>query len=208
MKQRHTQGCRRRIPNRIRDEPHHLWYLLHHILDVAHPGYGLGFTDDIFECAFASSRLACLRSIETANPGFVASVKAVYANPTHLQDPALLTPVRQLASALLRVDPQFLTDNRMEAEYQDLRKLQGVFLRPRKVKRTEALEAKLKGNNVLATIYESGKSKEAGAWLGAIPKTEALTMSAANFRTAFRNRLLVPRRVSLLRMAAQNSGCC
>ena len=80
----------------------------------------------------------------------------------------------------------------MGAEYQDLRKLQGRFLRPRKELRTAAVEAQLLANNVLNTIYQSGKSKEAGAWLGAIPKTEALTMSASEFRTAFRNRLLIP----------------
>jgi hypothetical protein len=90
------------------------------------------------------------------------------------------------------VDPTFLQDDWTGAEYKDLRKLQGRFLRPRKEKRTVAVEALLLANNVLNTIYQSGKSKEAGAWLGAIPKTEALTMSASEFWTAFRNRLLIP----------------
>ena len=66
----------------------------------------------------------------------------------------------------------------MSAEYKDLRKLQGLFLRPRKVLRTEAVETQLKSNNVYNTIYQSGKSKEAGAWLGAVPKTS--TTSATN----------------------------
>jgi hypothetical protein len=56
----------------------------------------------------------------------------------------------------------------------------------------EALEQQLLPHNVYTTIYQSGKSKEAGARLGAIPKTEALTMPAQEFRTVFRNRLLIP----------------
>jgi hypothetical protein len=42
------------------------------------------------------------------------------------------------------------------------------------------------------TIYLSGKSVEACAWLDAIPKSEAQTLSPSEFRTAFRNRLLIP----------------
>jgi hypothetical protein len=33
-------------------------------------GAGLGFADDIPDCAFAASKIACLRSIETANPQY------------------------------------------------------------------------------------------------------------------------------------------
>ena len=224
---------------RLKGDPHHLWYLLRHILgskftylfrgiapefvqplvdclttlqretceilaqcetisdlsfDLARiqEGAGLGFADDIPECAFAASKLASLRSIESANSGFVEAVKNVYSHPEVLTDENIPLPARQLASALLAVDPTFLMDDRMSAEYKDLRKLQGVFLRPRKELRTEAVETQLKTNNVYDTIYQSGKSKEAGAWLGAIPKTEALTMLASEFRTAFRNRLLIP----------------
>jgi hypothetical protein len=151
-------------------------------------GAGLGFADDIPECAFAASKLACLRSIESINEGYLKVVKRVCSKPKLLQEPGIPLPGRQLASALLAVDPTFLQDDWTGAEYKDLRKLQGRFLRPRKEKRTAAVEALLLANNVLNTIYQSGKSKEAGAWLGAIPKTEALTMSASEFRTAFRNR--------------------
>ena len=155
-------------------------------------GAGLGFADDIPECAFAASKLACLRSIEAANSGFVAVVKEVFSHPESINNPAIPLPVRQLASALLAVDQTFLLDDRMNAEYKDLRKLQGFFLRPRKELRTAVVENTLKSNNVFNTIYQSGKSKEAGAWLGAVPKTEALTMLASEFQTAFRNRLLIP----------------
>eukprot|EP01036_Dinobryon_divergens_P061859 gene61859-biopygen30604 len=155
-------------------------------------GAGLGFADDIPECAFAASKLASLRSIESANAGFVGTVKEVYAHPETADATAIPLPARQLASALRAVDPTFLLDDRMSAEYKDLRKLQGLFLRPRKELRTEAVETQLNSNNVLNTIYLSGKSKEAGAWLGAIPKTEALTILASEFQTAFRNRLLIP----------------
>ena len=67
----------------------------------------------------------------------------------------------------------------MSAEYKDLRKLQGLFLRPRKVLRTEAVETQLKSNNVYNTIYQSGKSKEAGAWLGAVPKTSTTSATSS-----------------------------
>ena len=33
-------------------------------------GAGLSFADDIPDCAFAASKIACLRSIEMANPGY------------------------------------------------------------------------------------------------------------------------------------------
>ena len=59
----------------------------------------------------------------------------------------------------------------MSAEYKDLRKLLGLFLRPRKEEaRTATVETPLKSNNVFNTIYQSGKSLGA-----AVPKTEALT---------------------------------
>jgi hypothetical protein len=92
----------------------------------------------------------------------------------------------------------------MSAEYKDLRKLQGLFLRPRKESRTAAVENQLKANNVHNTIYQSDKSKEAGAWLGPIPKTEALTMLASEFQTAFWNRLLIPQ---LQLIAHETYGC-
>ena len=67
-----------------------------------------------------------------------------------------------------------------------------MFLAPQKVARTAAVEALLRPNSVFNTIYQSGKSPKARAWLDAIPKTKALTMSPSEFRTAFRNRLLIP----------------
>jgi len=70
--------------------------------------------------------------------------------------------------------------------------LQSVFLAPQKVVRTAVVEDLLRPNSVHNTIYQSGKSPEARAWLDAIPKTEALTMSPSEYRTAFRNRLLIP----------------
>ena len=42
------------------------------------------------------------------------------------------------------------------------------------------------------TIYESGRSMEAWAWLDKIPKPEAQTMLPSEFRTAFRNRFMIP----------------
>ena len=47
-------------------------------------------------------------------------------------------------------------------------------------------------NYIHNTIYQSGKSSEARAWLDAVPKTGALTMSPSEFRTAFWNQLLIP----------------
>jgi hypothetical protein len=45
---------------------------------------------------------------------------------------------------------------------------------------------------MFSTIYQSDKSIEARAWFDAIPKSEAQTMLPSEFRTAFRNRLLIP----------------
>ena len=225
---------------RLKDEPHHLWYLLKHILaskftylfrgippgfaqpladclthlhretceilaqcetipdisfDLARirEGAGLGYADDLPDSAFAASKIASLRSIEQSNPGFLDAVKAVFEKgPAACHDLAFSLPTRQLASSLLAVDPTFLQDDHQGQDYSGLRKLQSVFLAPQKVARTAAVEALLRPNSVHNTIYQSGKSPEARAWLDAIPKTEALTMSPSEFRTAFRNRLLIP----------------
>ena len=45
-------------------------------------GAGLGYADDLLDSAFAASKIASLRSIEHANPGFLDSVKAVFAAGT------------------------------------------------------------------------------------------------------------------------------
>ena len=148
---------------RLEGDPHHLWYLLRHILgskftylfrgiapefaqqlvdclttlqretckilaqcetisdlsfDLARisEGAGLGFAEDISECAFAASKLACLRSIKSANLGFVAAVKELYSHPEALRAVDIPLSARQLASALLAVDPTFLLDDSMSAE--------------------------------------------------------------------------------------------
>eukprot|EP01035_Chromulina_nebulosa_P027113 gene27113-35611_t len=56
----------------------------------------------------------------------------VYSIPEELPNLDIPLSARKLASTLLAFDPLFLQDDRMTAEYSDLRKLQGVFLRPRK----------------------------------------------------------------------------
>ncbi len=156
-------------------------------------GAGLGFADDIPECAFAASRLACLQSIEAANPGFSETVQNVVARGEELlQHPIILLPARQFAAALLAVVPAFTIEEYSSMDYSELRKRQGWFLLPRKEERTAAVESQISQNNVFNTIYQSGKSVEAREWLDAIPKSEAQTLSPSEFRTAFRNRLLIP----------------
>ena len=226
--------------HRLKEEPHHLWYLLKHILaskftylfrgipprfaqpladclthlhretceilaqcetipdisfDLARirEGAGLGYADELLDSAFAASRIASLRSIEQVNPGYTDAVKAVFeAGIAACHDSAFPLPARQLASSLLAVDPTFLQDDHQGQDYSGLRKLQSVFLAPQKAARTAVIEDLLRPNNLHNTIYQSGKSPEARAWLDAVPKTEALTMSPSEFRTAFRNRLLIP----------------
>jgi hypothetical protein len=110
----------------------------------------------------------------------------------YLHHPDILLPARQFAAALLAVDPAFSVEEYSTEEYGELRKLQGRFLLPRKEERTAVVEAQIRQNNVFNTIYQSGKSVEARAWLDAIPKSDAQTLSPSEFRTAFRNRLLIP----------------
>ena len=168
-------SCEWRLASqRLKNEPHHLWYLLKHILAAkftylfrgippgyAHPladcltelhretceilaqletipdlsfdlaqireGAGLGFADDMLDCAFAASKIASLRSIEQANPGYLDAVKTVYAaGSTACNDLTIPLPVRQLASSLLAVDPTFLEDDRQGQDYSELHKLQSA----------------------------------------------------------------------------------
>jgi hypothetical protein len=231
--------------HRLKDEPHHLWNLLKHILASKFtylfrgipPGFvqpladclthlhretsceilaqsetipnisfdnlariregaGLGYADDLLDSAFAASKITSLRSIEQGNPGYLASVKAVFkAGTAACHDSAFPLPARQLASSLLAVHPTFLQNDHQGQNYSGLRKLQSAFLALQKVARTVVVvEGLLCSNNVQNTIYQSGKSPdEARAWLDAVPnKTEALTMSSSEFWTAFRDRLLIP----------------
>jgi hypothetical protein len=174
--------------HRLKDEPHHLWYLLKHILaskftylfrgippgfaqpladcltnlyretceilaqcetipdisfDLARirEGAGLGYADDLLDSAFAASKIASLRSIEQVNPGYLASVKAVFeAGTAACHDLAFPLPARQLASSLLAIDPTFLQDDHQGQDYSGLRKLQSAFLAPQKVARTVVVE--------------------------------------------------------------------
>ena len=134
-----------------------------------------------------------LRSIEQVNPGFLDSVKAVFeARTAACHDLAFSLPARQLASSFLAVNPTFLQDDHQGQDCNGLRKLQSVLLAPQKVARTAVVETVLRPNSIHNTIYQSGKSPEAPVWLDAVPKTEALTLSPSEFRTAFRNRFLIP----------------
>ena len=74
----------------------------------------------------------------------------------------------------------------------ELRQLQSKFLIPRREARRRQVEEAIARDPKHLTIYESGKSPEARAWLDAIPKTPAMMMNGAEFRTALRNRCLVP----------------
>ena len=166
-----------------------------HLIHLARirEGAGLGYANDLLDSAFAASKIASLRSIEQVDPGFLDSVKEIFAaGTTACHDLAYSLPARQLASSLLAVNPTFLQDDYQGQDYSGLRKFQSVFLAPQKVVRTAVVEDLLRPNSVHNTIYQSGKSPKARAWLDAIPKTEALTMSPSEFRTAFRNRLLIP----------------
>ena len=189
--------------DRLKDEPHYLWYLFWQPLadcltqlhretceiltqsetipdlssDLARikEGAGLSFADDIPDCAFAVSKIACLRSIEMANPRYLESVEQVLHDAANfLHDPDILLPARQLAAALLAVEPSFSAETYSNQDYPELRKLQGKFLLPRKSARTAAVESRLRSNNMFNTIYQSGKSIEARAWLDAIPNHVAV----------------------------------
>ena len=163
-------SCEWRLASqRLKNEPHHLWYILKHILAAKFtclfrgipPGYAHPLADCLTElhretceilaqCETISNlsfdlvqiRERCcsgicrrhaglppsLRSIEQANTGYLDAVKTVYvAGPTASNDLTTPLPVRQLASALLAVDPTFLQDDRQGQDYSELRKLQSVF---------------------------------------------------------------------------------
>ena len=72
---------------------------------------GLGFSEDIPECAFTVSKIASLRDIERAKPGFLAAVKAAYAQGSGINQRVQFKP-----SALLARDPTFLVDDRTSAD--------------------------------------------------------------------------------------------
>ena len=104
-------------------------------------GVGLGFADDIPDCAFAASKIAYLRSIEMANPGYLESVEQVLHDAANLlHRPDISLPAHQLATALLAVEPSFSAETYSNQDYPELRKLQGKFLLPRKSARTAVVE--------------------------------------------------------------------
>ena len=70
-----------------------------------------------------------------------------------LHQPDIPLPARQLAAALLAVDPSFSAETYSNQDYPELRKLQGKFLLPRKSARTAAVESRLRSNNMFNMIY-------------------------------------------------------
>ena len=155
-------------------------------------GCGHVWAEDIADCAYAASVIASLADIESANKGFTAAVLRMLQEGHEGLHHQLPGPVRQIAGTLLALDPAFPLEDYLLLPNRELRQLQSKFMIPRREARRRQVEVIIAQDPKLQTIYESGKSAEARAWLDAIPKTPAMTMIGAEFRTALRNRCLVP----------------
>ena len=155
-------------------------------------GCGHPWAEDIADCAYAASTIAAMADIERVNKGFTEAVLQMIQDGREGLDGQPLGPVRQIAGTLLALDPEFPLADYLLLQGRELRQLQSKFMVPRRTARRIQVEEAIARDTKWRTIYESGKSPEARAWLDAIPKTQAMTMSAAEFRTALRNRCLVP----------------
>ena len=101
-------------------------------------------------------------TVSTPRGGGVLRFSRVVARGEELlQHPTILLPARQLAAALLAVDPAFSVDEYSSMEYGELRKLQGRFLLPRKEERTTAVEFQIRQNNVFK--HHLPQRKECGS---------------------------------------------
>lgn len=155
-------------------------------------GTGLVWAEDVPDCAYVASMVASLPAVESSNPGFSAALlDALAGNPIDESSYYSLA-LHELVNSVRSLDDSFQLKDHLNVDDRQLRKLQSKLLLPRKTLRREQVEAQINGNHILATIYTSGKSPEARAWLDAIPKTDATKMIASDFRTALRSRLLVP----------------
>ena len=155
-------------------------------------GCGHVWAEDIADCAYAASVIASLAAIEKANTGFIAEVQRMLEEGRQGLPNQPPGPVRQFAGTLLALDPAFPLEDYLQLSNRELRQLQSKFMIPRREARRRQVEEVIAQDPKQQTIYESGKTPEARAWLDAIPKTSAMTMHGAEFRTALRNRCLVP----------------
>jgi hypothetical protein len=88
--------------------------------------------------------------------------------------------------------PEFTLEYLLDLDESKLKKLQKVLTSHRKKKAREDNEAILRLDKAMFAHYEGGNSREAGAWLTAVPSWKALAMSPVIWQQAFRNRCLIP----------------
>ena len=155
-------------------------------LGMTQGGAGLTNPVDSIYPAFISSLISSIEELQLAFP----DIKDILADGQ-----STLPTVRAFHEAVAHVrtfDKQLSVKNLLMLDSSQLPKLQHILYRKVRVTRHLQFMSSIQEDNVALAIVGSGSDTFGAAWLEAIPKTESFTMSPAVFRTAFRNRLLVP----------------
>jgi len=147
---------------------------------------------DLCDPAYVASVIASRAVIEEAAPGIFDRYAEGCMDDGSLPVPAL----REFEEAVERLrtySPDLTINSLLHTPAKGLRKLQAKLAAPKAKYRQAEVELRVIAEGAMAhAIYLSGSTKEAGAWVEAMPKTAALTMSATVFACAARNRLLIP----------------
>jgi len=155
-------------------------------------GIGLMTAADLGDPAYVASVIASRAVIEEAAPGIFDRYAEGFMDDGSLPVPAL----REFEEAVERLrtySPDLTINSLLHTPAKGLRKLQAKLAAPKAKYRQAEVELRVIAEGAMAhAIYLSGSTKEAGAWVEAMPKTAALTMSATVFACAARNRLLIP----------------
>ena len=161
------------------------WHLAR--VPIEYGGAGYGFCEALIAPAHVAAIIAAIPELVQILPDFVDQVEQGL-NGHDSEIPMIQNVVASLRFLEGRGFPTWLEMTSATGGHaKKLQKMLSHDVAPFDV----AHDLILEGDSEGAQLVNSGSSKEAGAWLLAIPKTADMSLSSIEFATTLRNRLLV-----------------
>ena len=155
-------------------------------LGLQQGGAGLCHPLDIINPAFIASIISSLDELQRAYPDIREIIADGQSSLPTIQ--ALHKAVADLAE----FDKQVSVKNLLKLDNRQIPKLQHILYRKVREGRKSQFLNPIQSDNEAMAIVGSGSTSFGSAWVEAVPKAAAFTMSSPEFRTAMRNRLLIP----------------
>jgi hypothetical protein len=155
-------------------------------LGLLQGGAGLCSPLDMISPAFVASIVASMSELQIAYP----EIKDILADGQ-----SSLPTVKAFHTAvaeLTAIDKHLTVKNLLKVETRQIPKLQHILYRKVRESRRREFLASIEEDKEALVIVQSGSTSFGSAWVEAVPKTAAFVMAPPEFRTAMRNRLLVP----------------